>query len=378
MEQAPAQGSHPALVRVPNSTARVITPFVASLSEAEATYPPGAFFHLTRRGVVPGDERTIPHESMTVQEATPPGDHASDGSAPPLLQLDLPHDLFRIGPTAGTAEGRQQPAPVLRPIQGEDGELIGVASFDDADWAVRREEHTRLGRATGFVSWERDGQGRPVATYQALPGGGRAGGTFFFASHGGPEGLALVTQDGGVRRDDGSYAGRLLRSARGRGFRSVTVLACGPGDVAGSETEARARAKRMANQAGLPVHLGGGRAAVSEGLPHLLEDAEGRATGWVTEYPDGWSGPEVPAPGAGTGNRVTVGYPAREQFNVTGSVRDATPEEIERIDAAGEQSGRCLPGSRPAPRARRGSRVSTGTVSGGSAAPTGRTPSPRR
>ncbi|MGW1507429.1 hypothetical protein ACWCQW_55460 [Streptomyces mirabilis] len=342
----PPAGSHPGLVHVPHSTAREITPFVASLSETEVTYPPGAFFRIADRGVVRGGEGTVSYESITAQEATPPGDQPSDGAALPPRQPGLPHDLFRIGPSTGTVEDRQQSAPVLRPIHGEDGELIGVASFDDADWAVRREEYARLGRATGFVSWERDDQGRPAATYQALPGGGRAGGTFFFASHGGPEGLALVTQDGGARRDDGSYAGQLLRSARGRGFRSVTVLACGPGDVVDSEATARERAKRMANQAGLPVHLGVGRAAVSDALPHLLEDADGRATGWVTEYPDGWSGPEVPAPGAGTGNRVAVGYPASAQINAT-SVSEADPQSAASADGPGWSVSAWQPAGRP-------------------------------
>lgn len=246
-----------------------------------------------------------------------------------------PDELFGIPPLDPAPEGGPRPAPVLRPVHGQDGELIGVASFDDADWAERQEEYGRLDRAKGFVSWERDGEGRPVAAHQALPGGGASDGTFFFASHGGARGLALVTEDGGVRRDDGSYVGRLLRSASDRGFRSVTVLACGPGDVPRSEAEARARARRIANGSRLPAHLPVGRAAVSDGLPHLLEDADGLPTGWVTEYPDGWTGPRVPAPAAAAGRRTAFDYPAPGRFNVTGGTRDAAPEQLEAADAAG-------------------------------------------
>ncbi|MGW4240828.1 lonely Cys domain-containing protein [Streptomyces sp. NPDC004749] len=326
--------AHRGLVHVARSTAREVNPFAALPLETEALYPPGASFDISTRTIVPADARTTPYESIDVREATPRQD--ASGAARRAPGLVSPEGLFGIGPATGAAEGGERPEPVLRPIHGKDGELIGVASFDDADWAARQEGYGRLDRATGFVSWERDGEGRPVATEQALPGGGTADGTFFFASHGGAEGLALVTEDGGVRRDDGSYAGRLLRSARGRGFRSVTVLACGPGDVAGSEAEARARARRMANGAGLPVHLPVGRSAVSEVSPHLLEYADGRATGWVTEYPDNWSGPRVPARAsrAGTGRRTAFGYPSAEQFNVRGTVRDATPEQLEAIDAA--------------------------------------------
>ncbi|WP_234314857.1 lonely Cys domain-containing protein [Streptomyces sp. NRRL F-5135] len=324
--------SHLGLVHVARSTAREVNPFAVLPLETEALYPPGASFDISTRTIVPADARTTPYESIDAREVTLRQD--ASGAARRAPGLVSPDGLFGIGPATAGAEGGERPEPVLRPIHGKDGELIGVASFDDADWAARQEGYGRLDRATGFVSWERDGAGRPVATEQALPGGGTADGTFFFASHGGAEGLALVTEDGGVRRDDGSYAGRLLRSARGRGFRSVTVLACGPGDVPDSEAEARARARRMANGAGLPVHLPVGRSAVSDASPHLLENADGRATVWVTEYPDGWSGPRVPAPGAETGRRTAFGYPSAEQFNVTGTVRDATPEQLEAIDAA--------------------------------------------
>ncbi|WP_234340878.1 lonely Cys domain-containing protein [Streptomyces sp. NRRL F-5630] len=324
--------SHRGLVRVARSTAREVSPFVVSPLETEVLYPPGASFDISTRTIVPAGVTTTSYESIDAREATPRQD--ASGAARWAPGLVSPDGLFGIGPRTTGVEGGERPEPVLRPIHGEDGELIGVASFDDADWAARQDGYGRLDRATGFVSWERDDAGRPVATEQALPGGGTADGTFFFASHGGAEGLALVTEDGGVRRDDGSYAGRLLRSARGRGFRSVTVLACGPGEVPGSEAEARARARRLANGAGLPVHLPVGRSAVSGASPHLLEDADGRATVWVTEYPDNWSGPRVPAPGAGTGRRTAFGYPSAEQFNVTGTMRDATPEQLENIDAA--------------------------------------------
>lgn len=228
----PPAGSHPGLVHVPRSTAREITPFVASLSETEVTYPPGAFFRVTGRGVVPGDEGTVSYESITAQEVS-------------------------------WAASAQRPAPVLREMRAADGRIVGAASFDDADWAVRQDAYARLDGATGFVSWERDAQERPVATLKPLPGGGTAGGTFFFASHGGAEGLALAEDGGGVLRDDGSYAGRLLAGVRNRGFRSVTVLACGPGDAPGSVAEARARAERLADVVGLPVHLEVGRTAVT-------------------------------------------------------------------------------------------------------------------
>ncbi|MGN5635892.1 hypothetical protein [Streptomyces sp. AC154] len=314
--------AHRGLVHVAGSTAREVSPFVALPLETEALYPPGASFDVSARTVVPGDLLNEPYESVEATEVT--ARHRMPGAARRIAEAGPADELFGIGPSAGAAETGERPAPVLRPIHGQDGELIGVASFDDADWAVRQEQYARLGGARGFVSWERDGEDRPVAAERTLPGGGTAEGTFFFASHGGHEGLALVTEDGEVLRDDGTYAGRLLRSARRRGARSVTVLACGPGDVPRSEAEARARAKRMADGSGLPVHLPVGRAAVSEGLPHLLEDAEGRVTQWVTEYPDGWSGPRTPAPG--TGSRTSFGRPAREQFNVTGSTPDTAPE----------------------------------------------------
>ncbi|MDW4908109.1 hypothetical protein RB628_22865 [Streptomyces sp. ADMS] len=326
--------SHRGVVYVPRSTAREVSPFVVFISEAEAAYPPGAFFRIVGRGVVRGGEGTVSYESISAQEARPPGEQGSDRSLPALHELGSPDDLFRVGPAAGTAE-QDRPAPVTREIRGADGRVVGVASFDDADWAVRRDAYARLDGVTGFVSWERDAEGRPVAMHRALPGGGSEAGTFFFASHGGAEGLAMATEDGGVRRDDGSYAGRLLGGVRGRGFRSVTVLACGPGDVATGVAEARARAQRIADASDLPVHLAVGRAAVTDGLPHLLEDAEGRATEWVTAYPAGWPVPPAAAPDAVTGTPASVGYPAPEQHNVTPTRADATPEEIEQIDAAG-------------------------------------------
>ncbi|WP_202541861.1 hypothetical protein [Streptomyces sp. SID3915] len=322
--------AHRGLVHVARSTAREVNPFAVRPLETEALYPPGASFDVSTRTIVPGDSRTQPYESVEVREVTPRQD--VPGATGRTTEPGSPDELFGVPPLASATEGGPRPAPVLRPVHGQDGELIGVASFDDADWAERQEEYGRLDRATGFVSWERDGEGRPVATHQALPGGGTADGTFYFASHGGARGFALVTEDGGVRQDDGSYAGRLLRSASDRGFRSVTVLACGPGDVPRSEAEARARARRIANGSRLPTHLPVGRAAVSDGLPHLLEDADGQPTEWVTEYPDGWTGPRVPAPAAG--GRTAFAYPAPGRFNVTGGTPDATPERTEAADAA--------------------------------------------
>ncbi|MEK8143028.1 hypothetical protein NKH18_15125 [Streptomyces sp. M10(2022)] len=68
----PPTDSHPALVHVPHSTAREIIPFVPSLSEMEATYPPGAFFRIVDRSVVRGGERAVSYESITAREASPP------------------------------------------------------------------------------------------------------------------------------------------------------------------------------------------------------------------------------------------------------------------------------------------------------------------
>ncbi|MDW6059164.1 hypothetical protein SAZ11_15450 [Streptomyces sp. FXJ1.4098] len=331
------EGSHPGLVHVPGSTAREISPFVVFLSETEAVYPPGATFDITRRSVIGAPADRQRYEAMVAEEVTAPMGDASDRSIPSVRELGALMDLFHIGRAADTAEEAERPAPVLREIRAEDGRVIGVASFDDADWAVRRNRYARLDRATDYVSWERDAEGRPVATHRALPGGGAAGGTFFFASHGGAEGLALAEEGGGVRRDDGAYTGRLLKWVRGRGFRSVTVVACGPGDVPGSVEEARARAQRFADAAGLPVHLEVGRSAVSGGgQVHLLEDAEKRATGWVTAYPAGWPVPaaaSAPAPDTGTPG-TTATYPAPAQVNAT-PVSAADPQSAASDDGPG-------------------------------------------
>ncbi|WP_307825443.1 lonely Cys domain-containing protein, partial [Streptomyces sp. MBT55] len=314
--------SHLGLVHVSDSTAREVSPFVVLPLETEVLYPPGASFDVTTRTLVPGDPRTRAYESIDVTEA------ATTGTA-----SGTPDELFGIAPPADTQETPSRRAPVLRTVRRQDGSTIGIASFDDADWAERQQEYGRLADATGFVSWERDTDGRHVPTHRALPGGGTTGGTFFFASHGGGDGLALATEDGGRRTDDGSYAGRLLRSAGTRGFGSVTVLACGPGDVPRNRAEALARAERIADRAGLPVHLPTGRVAVSDGLPHLLEDADGQPTEWVTAYPAGWTGPRVPTPGTSAAGRTAYRYPAPGQFNVQGRVLDAAPEELDDLDA---------------------------------------------
>ncbi|WP_234313532.1 lonely Cys domain-containing protein [Streptomyces globisporus] len=322
-------GTHLGLVHVADSTAREVSPFVVLPLETEVLYPPGASFDITTRTVVPGDSSTRPYESVEVTEATTRG--TTPGTAG--TQPGRTGELFGIAPPAGIGEAPSHRAPVLRTVRRQDGSTVGIASFDDADWAQRQDEYGRLAAATGFVSWERDGDGRPVPTHRALPGSGTTGGTFFFASHGGGDGLALVTEDGGRRTDDGSYAGRLVRSAGTRGFGSVTVLACGPGDVPRNRAEARARAQRIADGAALPVHLPTGRVAVSDGLPHLLEDVDGQPTQWVTAYPAGWTGPRVETPGTSAAGRTAYRYPAPGQFNVQGRVLDAAPEQLDDLDA---------------------------------------------
>ncbi|WP_455357550.1 lonely Cys domain-containing protein, partial [Streptomyces sp. SYSU K217416] len=209
-----------------------------------------------------------------------------------------------------------------------------MASFDDADWAVREEPYGRLDRAASYVSWSRDGGGRRVWTQRALPGGGTAGGTFFFATHGGVGGFAWATEDGGVWHDDGSFAGRELEQARGLGFGSVTAIACGPGRP--SLGEARARAKRIANGSGLRTYLAWGRTAVPDGQLHLLEDADGRETGWVTEDPDGWAGrgedPD-PTPARGEGSMVVAGVSAPPDGNGRSGPSEEAREYEEALSA---------------------------------------------
>ncbi|WP_455357546.1 hypothetical protein, partial [Streptomyces sp. SYSU K217416] len=308
-------GTHSGLVHVPRSTARNISPFAAWPQLRQAVYPPGASFRVFHRFMtVPRRGRRF--ESIEVREVAVPGDGvpgAVGGVAKPGFADD---ELFGDGPvTAATAGGGQRFALVEHLVRGKAGGLIGVASFDDADWAVRQEPYGRLDGATGFVSWSHDSEGRRVRTQRALPGGGTAGGTFFFATRGGVGGFAWATEDGGVWHDDGSFAGRelrrVLRRARDHGFRSVTVIGCGPGRP--SLGEARARAKRIANGSGLRTYLAWGRTAVSDGQLHLLEDADGRETGWVTEDPDGGAGrgedPD-PTPARGEGSGVVADVPA--------------------------------------------------------------------
>ncbi|MFE1458931.1 lonely Cys domain-containing protein [Streptomyces sp. NPDC058735] len=357
--------AHRGLVHVTRSTARDVSPFVALPAETEVLYPPGASWDIISRTVLAGDARTDPHEFIRAEEVTVSQQTPADTGR--ITELGTPDDLFGVRPPAAAADAGTRPAPLMRPVQGQDGQLIGVASFDDTDWAERQEQYSRLDRAQSFVSWERDAAGRLVASEQALPGGGTAEGTFWFASHGG-DGLALVTGAGGVLRDDGTHVGRLLRGARDRGFRSVTGIPCGPRGVPLVEAEARAIARRVANGSGMPAHFPVGRVAVSDERPHLLEDADGRATYWVTEYPDSWTSPRVPAPGAGTRDEAfalvsrvaatdfdddvqqgavdedvvpealvarptAFGYPSPGLSNVTGSVGDASPERGVAADA---------------------------------------------
>ncbi|WP_308370024.1 lonely Cys domain-containing protein [Streptomyces sp. McG3] len=160
--------THLGLVHVSDSTAREVSPFVVLPLETEVLYPPGASFDVTTRTVVPGDPLTRPYESIDVTEATTTG--TTSGT---------PDELFGIAPPADARETSSRRTPVLRTVRRQDGSTIGIASFDDADWAERQEEYGRLAAATGFVSWERDGDGRPVPTHRALPGGETTGGTSF-------------------------------------------------------------------------------------------------------------------------------------------------------------------------------------------------------
>lgn len=292
-------GTHRALVEIASSTGRDIAPFSEHSDEDEALYPPGTVFRVTGRSVLQDAKDGLSYELISAEEAPP----AST-------------------PQANDADEAQ---PVAREVRGRDGRLVGEVSFDEGDWASRREDYRRLDGTAEFVAWERDEAGRKVAGSGVLPGGGSAEGTFFFASHGGADGFGLATDGGGVRRDDGSYVGRLLEGVRERGFRSATVLSCGPGDVPGSVAEARARARRIAEVSGLTVHMATGRVAVtasSEGGPariHLLEDAQGRRTEWVTEHPPG-SPEAATAPPAVTSPDTTsadpdIAYPQPWQFN---------------------------------------------------------------
>ncbi|MER6691047.1 lonely Cys domain-containing protein, partial [Streptomyces minutiscleroticus] len=318
--------AHRGMVHVRRSTAREVTPFVAYVSEVEAIYPPGQHFRVDSRTVEPLRSGPAPgYEHITVHETASPY-----ASLPPVRLLGAPDDLLRI--TQPAPSGPWPSLPELREIRGEDGALIGVASFDDADWAVREPDYRRLAENNGFVAWERDADGRPVASHHSRPGD--AGTTFHFASHGGATGLALHTEDGGVRHDDGTSTGLALRPLLGPRFRSVTVLACGPAGAVADRTAARARARRLADATGLPVHLPVGRTAVSDGVPHLLEDAEGRPTEWVTEYPGGRAPSAEAAPSPAPRAVPAVRYPDAGQVNADDPMDvDDKSEEGETSDS---------------------------------------------
>ncbi|KAF2775031.1 hypothetical protein STPH1_7218 [Streptomyces sp. OM5714] len=144
-----------------------------------------------------------------------------------------------------------------------------------------------------------------------MPGGGNAGGTFYFAGSHGPGGLALFDENDTVRNDNGAYLSRLLAFLTAGGFTSVTLLLGMRGGAEPSPETARAIAWLVAYGTGLPTHVATTSSVVQDGVPHLLEAADGRATYFVTVHPSGLRVQRPPRFATPAGN---IPYPAPEHM----------------------------------------------------------------
>ncbi|MFJ4153067.1 hypothetical protein ACIP10_36680 [Streptomyces galbus] len=214
---------------------------------------------------------------------------AVDGMFPDEHVLET---VGRLGLDPRRGAGQTDTGVTFLPIRGEDGSLLGTASFPPADWSLRQDVYARLGGTGHYTSWQRDAEGRPVAVRTPLPGRGPR---FFWASHGGGDGLRLAHEDGGTRTDRGDIAARRMAEAvASGGYGSVMVLACGPDGLPRSLARLHARdlARRVQSVVGVPTFVAWGEIAVApadDGGPaadiHLLPDVEGLLTGFESAHP---------------------------------------------------------------------------------------------
>ncbi|MEU9384141.1 lonely Cys domain-containing protein [Streptomyces sp. NPDC048279] len=263
-------GTHPAVVNIDNSSGRDISPFALHSRESEVLYPPGSdgFDVLGRRRARGPGGRYF--EDITAKEESVPGSDAGPSRAE----------------SATTIKSRDTEATKRRSISFypmiSGGTLIGFASFNDYEWEVRSTAYADLGETGDFFSWEK--APRLHGARKPLPSGGIPGGTIYFASHGGEQGLRLSDLEGGTVHDDGSLAAHALITTKG--FKSVTMLS----SAAPDPERTRACARRIMQACNVPVFFATGQVSVhspedQHSTINLLEDDQGRATAWEVVRP---------------------------------------------------------------------------------------------
>ncbi|MFK4106872.1 hypothetical protein ACI2L1_43890 [Streptomyces sp. NPDC019531] len=98
---------------------------------------------------------------------------------------------------------------LVRPILDADGEVIGTASFTQADWERREAVYQRLNKATEYVEQRAGETGEPVPTTRPLPLAERN--RYWLAMYGSENRVTVVTTDGTRDVDDGETTA-LLRA----------------------------------------------------------------------------------------------------------------------------------------------------------------------
>ncbi|MFD9545126.1 hypothetical protein [Streptomyces sp. NPDC060022] len=212
------------------------------------------------------------------------GESAGPGSAgpaqgaapeyPPRAHWNAPEDAID-GP-AGTPADDTVGAPQRREIL-TDGRLTGVALFSRHDWDLRGAAYERLSEVAEYREWSGSGlAGRPTAARRPMPASGS--GTFYLAAHGNNENALDDLVSHAITRLLGPEVTHLI------------VVACtseGAGTAQWERLQTWAADKRIAISrptgavAVVPDADGG------SGVPmvHLLEDAQGRPTRWLTLQP---------------------------------------------------------------------------------------------
>ncbi|MFD9545633.1 hypothetical protein ACFWB9_37165, partial [Streptomyces sp. NPDC060022] len=291
----PNQYRHSALVRVVKSTAPLIAPFALHPDQEEVLYGPGTVFHLMRRQramAQHADGQVTPYILYTVREMPPrpdplyynaPDPSPSDPSGRELTSDSWEGEAGSVYPArahwnapGGVSGGVVDASRVWEIVDGAGG-VIGRALFSEHDWSLRGPVYGRLGEVAEYREWGARLGGVPVAPRRAMPASGS--GVFFVAAHGdGVDGLMTGLVGGGVSH--------------------LMVVACAVEGDAGAEWWRRLQP--YADAQGFPVSRPTGAVAVVRGpakvvstegdLPpivHLLEDAQGRPTRWVTVRPGG-------------------------------------------------------------------------------------------
>ncbi|MFD9545686.1 hypothetical protein, partial [Streptomyces sp. NPDC060022] len=156
-------------------------------------------------------------------------------------------------------------------IRDDHRRLIGRALFSEHDWSLRGRAYENLRHVDDYREWGGELAGVPIVPRRRMPASGKD--TFYVAAHG-----------------DGVDA--LMTGLVGGGISHLMVVACA--EVGEGGAAWWRRLQPYADAQGFPVSRPTGAVAVVPGedgsavpVVHLLEDAQGRPTRWVTVRPGG-------------------------------------------------------------------------------------------